>query len=330
MRTKLLMFFVMCLLVVSIGLVGCTPSAPQTVTLKAISSWPSNMGNMTKFNEWVKKANEASQGKFKIEYIGGPENIPYNEQVGALKRGVVDLVQTAGGYYMGDIPEVFSLVLSQLNPVEERKSGFYNLLNEVHKKHGLFLMGRTQAYIPLAYFCFNVDAKGPKDLEGLKFRSNPPYDPLLKEMKIVPVTMGEPEIFTAMQQKVVDGFLKNISTGFVNVGLEKVTKYILNIGLWQSPTVVVFNLDSWNKLPADARKILSDTFLQMEANQMSFWAEQNNAELKKAADAGVILKEWSAADTKWLIDAAFRTGWDATLPKCPEYGPKLKELSMKK
>jgi len=305
------------------------PSA-KTVTINAIASWPTNYANCTKYLEWIDTANKASGGLFNIKLLGGPEVVPYMQQVGAAQRGVVDMVMTAGGYYQGDVPEAYAFVLSQLNPMEERKSGFYDTMVQVHKDLGLYYMGRVQAVVPLAYFCYNVQAKTPKELKGLKIRSNPPYDPILKEIGCVPVTMSEPEIFNAMQQKVIDGFLKNISTGFVQMGLHDVTKYIMSTPIYQSPTVVLMNNDVWTKLGDDSRKIMTDTFLKMESTQLDFWAEQNNNEIKKAVAAGTKLIDWSPEDAKWLVDRAFQLGWDITLPKTAKYGAKLKEQSTKK
>lgn len=299
------------------------------MTLKAVTAWPTNYPTNAKFLEWVKNANEKGKGQFVINVVGGPEAVPYSEQIQAIKNGVIDFANTAGGYYTNQIPEVYAFQLSRLNPDEERKNGFYDLMAKIHQEKGLIYMGRALAGVPMGYLFINIPAKSTKDLAGLKIRSEIVYDPIIKEVKAVPVTMPIPDIYNAMQQHVIDGFIKPLSSGFVSLGLHEVTKYLVNHTLYRNPTVAIGRLETWNKLPESARKILTDTFIEMESTAVAYAQGIDNNELKKGKDAGLQLIDFPADDAKWFIDTAYKLAWDVTLPKCPQYGAQLQKLSTK-
>lgn len=304
-------------------------SAQQPITIKALMAWPENYTSNGGFREWVKKVNELGKGKVTIKIIGGPEAIPLFEQIGALKRGVVDVVHTAAAYYMGVIPEVEAFGLSRLNPEEERARGFYDLMVEIHKNQGIMYLGRMQGVAPLGTLCTKVNLKSPKDLAGLKIRSVPIYDAFLKELKAVPVTIPVPEIYTALERGVVDGFIQPLAGGFTSLGFHEVVKYIVNHYFYQLPGTALMNLDFWNKLPKEIKDFLMDTVKDNEKIIGKIFLSYHETELEKAQKAGVKLINFSPEDAKYFIETAYRMGWENLLKKAPKYGPRLRELSTK-
>jgi len=321
----LAIFLLVCLHLVSIS----KTFAQQPITIKALMAWPENYTSNGAFREWVKKVNELGKGKVMIKVIGGPEAIPLFEQIGALKRGVVDVVHTAAAYYMGVIPEVEAFGLSRLNPEEERARGFYDLMVEIHKAHGIMYLGRMQGVAPLGTLCTKVNLKSPRDLAGLKIRSVPIYDAFLKELKAVPVTIPVPEIYTALERGVVDGFIQPLAGGFTSLGFHEVVKYIVNHYFYQLPGTALMNLEYWNKLPQDTKNFLMDTIKENEKIIGKIFLSYHETELEKAQKGGVKLINFSPEDAKWFIETAYRMGWENLLKKSPKYGPRLKELSTK-
>ncbi len=303
--------------------------AQQPITIKALMAWPENYTSNGGFREWVKRVNETGKGKVTIKIIGGPEAIPLFEQIGALKRGVVDVVHTAAAYYMGVIPEVEAFGLSRLNPEEERARGFYDLMVEIHKAHGIMYLGRMQGVAPLGTLCTKVPLKSPKDLAGLKIRSVPIYDAFLKELKAVPVTIPVPEIYTALERGIVDGFIQPLAGGFTSLGFHEVVKYIVNHYFYQLPGTALMNLEYWNKLPKETKDFLMDTIKENEKIVGKIFLSYHETELEKAQKAGVKLINFSPEDAKYFIETAYRMGWENLLKKAPKYGPRLRELSTK-
>ena len=303
--------------------------ASDVVTIKAVMAWPETYTSNGGFKDWVNRVNEQGKGKVVVKVIGGPEAVPVFEQLGALKRGVVDVVNTAAAYYMATIPEAEAFGLSRLSPEEERSKGFYDIMADAHKPHGLMYLGRMQGVAPLGVLCVKKEITKPKDLVGLKIRSVPIYDAFLKELGAVPVTIPVPEIYTALERGVVDGFIQPLAGGFTSLGFHEVVKYIVNHYFYQLPGTALFNLDYWNKLPADTRDLLISTTKETERMVATYFMALHDGEIQKAQKAGVKLIDFSKDDASWFIDTAYRTGWENLLKKSPQVGPKLRAVSTK-
>ncbi len=62
--------------------------------------------------------NARLKGKVTITYLGGPEVVPPNQQVQALKNGVVDVVLGAAAYYRTEVPMGAAVQFSNKLPSE--------------------------------------------------------------------------------------------------------------------------------------------------------------------------------------------------------------------
>lgn len=321
--------WVMCIFMVSFTLVFAAQALAKPIKLKAVTAWPVKYTSVMKFNEWVQKVNEKGKGKIQIDIIGGPEVTPMPEQVGALKRGVFDILLTAAGYYMGMIPEAEAFGLSQLSPPEERQSGFSDLMVEIHKKNELMYVGRAMGLVPLGVLCTKKKLNRPQDLKGMKIRTVTIYDAFMRELGAIPVTIPVPEIYTSLERGIVDGFIQPLAGGFTRLGFHEVVNYIVKHYFYQIPTVILANLKSWNEVPEDGRKLMLDTLIELEKTEVAFYKAIHDEELQKAQEKGVKVIEFSPEDAKWFVDTAYRVSWENLTKKAPENAPKLRKLSSK-
>ena len=321
--------WVLCIFVVLITMVFATQALAKTIKLKAVSAWPLRYPSVQTYKQWVKAVNEKSKGRIEIEIIGGPEVTPMPEQVGALKRGVFDILQTAAGYYMGMIPESEAFGLSRISPTEERENGFTGLMVEIHKKHGLMYLGRSQGLVPLGVLCLKNKITRPQELKGLKIRTVKIYDAFMRELGAVPVTIPVPEIYTSLERGLVDGFVQPLAGGFTRLGFHEVVNYIVKNYFYQIPSVILMNLKTLNKLPEQDRNLLTATLKEMEPLFVQQTRKIHDTEFQKAQEKGVKIIEFSPEDGKWFVDTAYRVSWENLAKKAPENVSKLRKLSTK-
>src|SRR5687768_12737004 len=107
-------------------------AAAQEVTVRAVGFIPKNHPVMAQANLWVNTVNEQLKGKFRVNYVGGPEVIGRYQQIEALRNGVLEMSLSVAADYQDQLPEVSVFPLSKLSPSEERKSGFYDYMVKVH------------------------------------------------------------------------------------------------------------------------------------------------------------------------------------------------------
>ncbi len=92
---------------------------------------------------------------------------------------------------------------------------------------------------------------------------------------------------------------------------------------------LVMNLDKWNSIPDHLKKLLLDSAWNMEISSDRIWPTYSQMYRKELFDTGGKFIKFSAADAEWFVKTANRVAWDEIMEKCPQYGPKLKKLSMK-
>ena len=97
------------------------------VTIRTVSAWSQAAQFETQqfltFVEMIQKeANQKYPGQLVIDYKGAGEVIPTQQQVEALRSGLVDMILTAASYYTSIMPEMDVMSLTTMTPSEERKS----------------------------------------------------------------------------------------------------------------------------------------------------------------------------------------------------------------
>jgi len=277
---------------------------------------------------WLsKQIQERSDGKFKIEIIGGPEAIPSDDQPSAARSGVFDMILSPPDESL--IPESLCFILSGQTPARERESGFYDLMAEIYAKQNIFYLGRAAVDNEFHIMLAKNPIKKLEDLAGLKLRASGTTLPLIKALGAAPVSVPLPDVFTAMERGVVDGTI-GVKTGLKTWGLASVTKYMVNVPLYGQNLVVLVNLDSWNKLPQEYKQMMKDVMAGIEKNELpALYVQRSEGALKLAVDKGMQFVELPAADARRLVDIAQEVIWEEVIKKSPEYGPKFRKLLAK-
>ena len=125
----------------------------------------------------------------------------------------------------------------------------------------------------------------------------------------------------------VDGYGWPV-TGIFDLGWEKVTKFRMEPAFYSVEVGVLVNLDTWNSLNAEQKKVLDDAAIWLEALD-----SENDALIKSERErqtkAGIAPIEFSAADSKAFLAKANEVGWASVIKKAPENGAKLRALAEK-
>jgi len=193
--------------------------------------------------------------------------------------------------------------------------------NEVRalvEKHGVKLLGYYEA--GLRHITNNVrPVKTPADLKGLKIRTPQAKYHLstLKYMGANPVAMSFGELYTAMQQKVVDG-QENPLSNIYTAKFYEVNKYLSLTGHLHLTHMVMYSAKLWDQLPADLQKVVRDSVIESQETQRKKVRDDDERLLNEVKAKGMLVND---ADR-----GAFRT---SVLPlreeAVKEFGPKAKE-----
>ncbi len=313
------------------GLVlGCAPTPKdEPITLKAVTFIP--VDNPMVKGGWIfgDLVNELSGGELTIDFIGGPEVIPGFDQPKAVMEGSIDIIYNVTAYSAPLLPEADILHLSEYTPWEERESGFYDYMIDIFKNMNTYYLGRMMTPNAGFYFWVNDPTERPADLAGRKMRTAGLYNEFMLALGIVPVTVAIPEVYSALERGIVDGFGQPIAVAY-GMHWTDVTKYLIDHMFYNQNGVILINLDVWNKLSRSQQDLLKEAAVEQE-HKTADYIEEVIQDYRQGMQAeGVQFVKYSPADAKYFIDLAYSTSWEETKGKVsPEMYAKLREFLMK-
>jgi TRAP-type C4-dicarboxylate transport system substrate-binding protein len=171
----------------------------------------------------------------------------------------------------------------------------------------------------------NKPVKRPQEMAGQKIRTSATYEPFVKMIGAVPITIPGAEVYTALERGVVDGYAWSV-LGNISMGWPEVCKYIIEPKIYAMNLENLINLDTWNKLPKPIQTLMANLMIENEEKYEKIFVELGEKELKAMQGKGMKFVKFSPEDTKWYVDTAYKAGWDEVIKKSPELGPKLKNL----
>lgn len=283
-------------------------------TLTAVHAFPETLIYTKSFLSFVDKVNKAGEGVVKIEVRGGPEAIGMFQQPDAVRDGIVDMVYTPGSFYAGVVPEKDALVTSNLTAVETRENGGIELIDKIHQeKMGVKYLGWFDSGV-----CYNLwtrnepqfDEAGNLKVEGLKLRGNAVYNAFFTNYlgaQVIDLPTGE--VYSALQSGVVD------ATGWTQIGLidlkwNEFLNYRIEPCFFSTDLGVVINLDKWNSLSEESRKILQDVAIEHEKESVAALRGKRDEDFAALEAAGMkVVSLEGEARTNYLAAAREKT-WE--------------------
>jgi TRAP-type C4-dicarboxylate transport system substrate-binding protein len=204
----------------------------------------------------------------------------------------------------------------------------------LQKKYNVLLTGILQAEPRMIYTKAKFGSL--KDLAGRKIRCFGPVETeFTRAIGMVPVTLPPSEIYSALQQGLIDGNWVADAPHFFNKGFE-VTKFIYDVGTAGAGFFVLISEKALQELPADVRKAVLDAqsayvnglregshngtvkgreWLLKEGMTAVPVSGADRAEMKKAAQ--VIIDKWAAR-----LDPEARTIYERARTMVDEYNAK--------
>ena len=318
-------FTISLLVVLWIISIGSSVISAQPMELKGVSFLPKNHRLCAMIPVWIDQVNAGLKDVLKINWVGGPEVMPPFEQAEAVRKGIFQIGFLPAAYYGGLLPEGDAISLSKYDFKKEReKGGVWDHFVERHKKINMMLLG-TWLYDPF-YLYVKKEVKGIEDLKGLKMRTAAKYDKMMLKLGIVPVTVQFGETYTALQRGVVDGF------GWTTIGPREwgwleYSRFVIDIPFYsRQNTLMVMNLETWNKLPKTTQNKFISITVKYEPEMKAYFDREIDKEKKEMEKLGVRRLQFSSGDTQKYIDAANNSFWEDLEKKVPDEVKILKKL----
>ncbi|WKS99062.1 TRAP transporter substrate-binding protein [Gallibacterium salpingitidis] len=167
---------------------------------------------------------------------------------------------------------------------------YYRTLSDSEVGQKILLVSKDKGFIGLTYydggarsFYANKPIKTPADLKGMKIRVQPSPSAveMMKLMGASPTPLAYGELYTALQQKVVDG-AENNETALTLARHGEVAKYFSEDQHTMIPDVLLISLKSWNKLTPEQQAALKKAADESMLFHKELWTKMIAEEVEKA------------------------------------------------
>lgn len=281
----------------SVVFAGCGSSAKpqageQKVEKKVLklssvlpNSHPTNRG-MLLFAEKVK---EKTKGSIEIQVFPTSQLGEQRDNLEQLKMGTLDMCMTSTGPLGQFVPTVDALSLpyvfrdtAHLHKVMDGKPA-QMLAEDINKAGFTFLYWNDSGSRNLINNKRPITT--PEDLKGVKVRvmNSQLMVNTLNSMGAIATPMGQGEVYSALQQGVLDGW-ENSPTTLLVLKLYEVSKYFSWTKHFMSPDAVVMSKKVYDKLTPAEQKAIMEASKEASIEQRKYWAEDE----KKAVDELVV------------------------------------------
>ena len=289
---------VLCLLLAAVCMFCLANQATAKVVIKLSNAGPNNPDNRTVKAVAIFKAmvEKGTQGEVEVQAFHASALGNERESLEGVKMGTIQMATLSSGPVAGFFSPVMVLGIPYLFSSAPAAWDAYNgefgqaFAVAFQKQTGVRILGLTEN--GYRHFTNNTrEIKAPQDMKGLKIRTmeNPVHMVMVKGLGGAPTPIAFGELYTALQQKVVDGMECPIVL-INDMKFYEVQKYMSLDGHLYDPLIIFINEDVYQKKLTPAQQTVVAEAAKMLAASHNGFSQQANIEgLQKLKDKGMVV-----------------------------------------
>jgi tripartite ATP-independent transporter DctP family solute receptor len=266
--------------------------------------------------------NELSGGEMRIQIYPNQQLGSERECLELLQIGSLDMAKVSGAVMENFAPK---LKIFGLPFLFDNKEHLFKVLDgpigkELLSEGEKFWLKGIGYYDSgsRSFYTRDRPVENPKDLEGLKIRvqeSASAFE-MVKQLGASPTPISWGELYTAIQQGVIDGAENNPPSFYLSRHYE-VCKYYIVDEHTMIPDILLVSTHLWNRMSLQEQQWLQKAINLSVPYQRELWIKSENESLKAVIDAGVVVS--------YPEKVAFQ---EATLPMFESFkqDPEIEEL----
>lgn len=271
--------------------------AAEKVTLKLAHNLERSHVVHQTFEHMAKEVKELSDGKMTIRIYPSSQMGGARETLELLQNGALDMTKGSASDLesFDNVYAIYNLPYLFKDQDHFNKVVFGSVGKEImdsSKDKGFFALS---AYVAgTRSFYAKKPITKPEDLKGLKIRvqASPTTLKMIELMGGAPTPISFGEVYTAMQQGVVDGAENNVPS-WVQTRHIEIAKVFSEDEHASIPDFLVISTKTWNKLTPEQQQILAKAAKDSEAWQQQAW---NKVEEETRAQAKAMGGEFVSVD----------------------------------
>ena len=255
---------------------------------------------LLKFEELVE---QGTNGEIDVQILPSSQMGPDREMIESVQTGVIEMAVSPSSFFAGWDPAFGVIELPYIYPSKDIA------LKVLHGPAGEAMLARLNAQGLFGLGWLETGMRqvtnnirpihSPKDLEGIKLRTMkvPAHVATFQELGANPTPMNFGEVYSALQQGVIDGQENPIAI-IDSQRFYEVQKYVSLTDHVFTVYIPVISEAFFASLSEEHRKLLLNSMAIAETYQQILVNAEEASQLKKIRDAGVIVKELTLAERK--------------------------------
>lgn len=270
-------------------------AAAEKVTLKLAHNLERSHVVHQAFEEMAKEVKQLSDGKMTIRIYPSSQMGSARETMELLQNGALDMTKGSASDLesFDNVYAIYNLPFLFKDQAHFNKVVFGDVGKEIMdstKEKGFFALS---AYVAgTRSFYAKKPITKPEDLKGLKIRvqASPTTIKMIELMGGSPTPISFGEVYTAMQQGVVDGAENNVPS-WVQTRHIEIAKVFSEDEHASIPDFLVISTKTWEKLTPEQQQILAKAATDSQVYQQKLW-DKIDADTRAQAKAmgGEIVK----------------------------------------
>jgi TRAP-type mannitol/chloroaromatic compound transport system substrate-binding protein len=277
-----------------------TAAKAQTFKWKLVTTWPKNFPGLGMGPErFAKLVDRMSDGRLKVKVYGAGDLVPAMQAFDAVQQGTAEMGHGGAYYWKGkiSISPFFAAVPFGMTAQEMNSWLYYGggleLWREAYAPFGIIPLAGGNTGVQMAGW-FNKEINSIDDLKGLRMRIPGLGGEVFNRVGGVSVNLPGAELFTSLQNGVIDATEWVGPYNDLAFGLHKAAKFYYYPG-WHEPGPTLeftVNKEAWESLPADLQAIVETAARAVNQDMLDeFTALNNNALQTLLNEHGVQLRK---------------------------------------
>lgn len=278
---------------------------------------------VTAYKNFIEEVNATGQGHIQIVSYVGPESIQRNQWCNAVRSGILDLI-AVGPALCNNLVRISEGLNGQtISFAEQRANGAYDFLREVWERDAnSYFLGQFASGARFHFFTDEPVAT-LEDMKTVRLRNTASLRGVYEALGIDGIEVPLNQVYTSVERGVLDGASLPFNV-IEPLGLHEVVAYRVDPGFFNPVMMVLVNMDLWERMTEEQRRILHDAAIKLETEFNDGFGETNEAMGAALLEKGITLVELPPEDAERLPRIANDAMWKTIEENAPEEGPKMR------
>lgn len=302
---------------------GGLTTTGQNWELSATCHDPATSVKTLFIQEWASRVKDVTAGQVNITTYPGATLAASTAALEAMVTGAVDVAWVFTSFFPNQFPltDVVTLPMLGIKDVPQATNVLWDLYDwsadmqkELSDEYKMIMLYTNP---PNHLSTATKEVKSLETIKGVQYRApSGAITDILTLWGAVPIMMGPPDVYEALEKKVIDGYAFEYS-GLADFNLQEVTKYYMDMPIYVGPFLLLMNKDVWNAFPADIQAAIdsvSDRDCSLEMAQI-FQEDYDTKRNEVLSREGAVLTQISEADYAAFKAVAdeYNNGWAAKI-----------------